>query len=372
MARAIGARTMSAAQIPIRNIYYLFCYAWGQFEQAKHLNVDAETSPDLPNLLAKVLVQGARSVLRQGLDRNYRTHGEQLATIRGRIDLSRTINLQARNLRRVHCEFDEFSHDVLHNQILKASLRRLSKARSISIELARELRRLTDRFPNVKDIELRRVHFSQVQLHKNNLFYGFLLNVCRLAYNCLLPVPGSGQYKFQDILRDERKMARVFEAFVREFYRTEQAFFKVEPLTLNWDAEEVSAPGLGKLPSMRIDVFLRSESRSIILDTKYYASALQEFYGTKTYHSGHLYQIFSYLKNSLETKLSGSVAEGILLYPANGFTLDERYRIHGHSLTLATVDLSNSWSQIDARLRKLLDNPSREKAAAKIDALLVS
>ena len=364
MGRETLIRTMSADQIPIRNIYYLFCYAWRQFDQAEALNVDAEESPDLPNLLAKVLIQGTKSLLRRGLDRNYKTQSEQLATIRGRIDLSNTIQLQARNLRRVQCEFDEFSHNVLHNQILKATLRRLSRAQSVSIDLTRELRRLTYRFPNVRDIDLRGVHFSQVRLHRNNLFYGFLLNICRLAYECLLPVPGTGQYKFEDILRDEKKMALVFESFVREFYRTEQTSFIVEPLTLNWDAREISAPGLGKLPAMRIDVFLRSTSRRIILDTKYYRSALQEYYDTQTYHSGHLYQIFSYLANAGKIESSGSVAEGILLYPANGFALNERYRVHGHSLTIATVDLSNPWNEIDARMKELLCDPTSAKDTA--------
>lgn len=352
---------MSAAQIPIRNIYYLFCYAWQQFDQAEALGVDAEKSPDIPNLLAKVLIQGTKTLLRRGLDRNYKAHTDQLATVRGRIDLSTSIQLQACNLRRIQCEYDEFSYDVLHNRILKASMIQLARAKSISMDLARELRRLIDRFPHITDIELRNQHFSQVQIHRNNVFYGFLLNICRLAHDCLLPIPGKGEYKFEDILRNEQKMARVFEAFVREFFRREQTFFKVEPLTLNWGAEEVCAPGLGRLPSMRVDVFLRSADRSIILDTKYYVSALQEYYGTKSYHSGHLYQIFSYLINSREFVRSGPAAEGILLYPVNGFTLNERYRVHGHSLTLATVDLSKPWQEIESRMKDLLSEPMKEQ-----------
>ena len=42
-------------------------------------------APDLPNLLAKVLIEGTHRIIRQGLDRGYIANDEDLPRPRGRI-----------------------------------------------------------------------------------------------------------------------------------------------------------------------------------------------------------------------------------------------------------------------------------------------
>ena len=346
---------MSAApQIPIENIYYLFCYAWNRFEEAQSIPLGAAPSPDLPNLLARVLLSGTRALFRRGLDRSYQVHDEEIATVRGRIELGRTLHLRARKARGLHCEFDELSHDVPHNRILKASLKRLARSSTIDRELAQELLALSYRFPGLADIRLERSAFSRVHLHRNNGYYDLLLKVSELAFDCMLPNPRGNGFLFQDVLRDERKMARVFEEFVRNFYRAEQRTLTVEPMTIRWDAIPLTSNNVGQLPTMRVDVFLRNNERRIIIDTKYYADALQTFHGTESFHSDNLYQIFSYLKNAAGIDPTFQAAEGILLYPQVRHSLNACFSIQGHHVKIATVDLSRPWPIIKERLLELL------------------
>jgi 5-methylcytosine-specific restriction enzyme subunit McrC len=143
---------VSQPAIPIRNLYHLFCYAWNRFEEAQAISTGAEESPDLPNLLARVLVTGVRSLLRRGLDRGYLPLEEELSTVRGHIELGPTLRLQARRARRIQCTYDELSHDLLHNQLLKATMRRLAKVGTLDRDLARELHLLALRMPNISDI----------------------------------------------------------------------------------------------------------------------------------------------------------------------------------------------------------------------------
>ena len=72
-----------------------------------------------------------------------------------------TLRLFAQNKRRLHCEFDELSHDVTYNRILKASLKRLSQAPTLAPELAQSLRALASRFSGVSEIKLERSSFSR-------------------------------------------------------------------------------------------------------------------------------------------------------------------------------------------------------------------
>jgi 5-methylcytosine-specific restriction enzyme subunit McrC len=216
-----------------------------------------------------------------------------------------------------------------HNRILKASLRRLARAPKLNPELSRELRALAHRFPDMTDIWLERSAFSRVQLHRNNAYYDYLLRVAELAFDCLPPDPSGGGFVFQDVLRDERKTAIVFEEFVRNFYRVEQQRFAVKPLTIQWDATTLSSSEVGRLPNMIVDVFLQDQERKIIIDTKYYASALQSKRGSESFHSGNLYQLFSYLKNAAGRDPTFQAAEGILLYPQVQYSLNASFSIQG-------------------------------------------
>jgi 5-methylcytosine-specific restriction enzyme subunit McrC len=340
--------------IPIRNLYYLFCYAWNRFEEAQAISTGAEESPDLPNLLARVLVEGTRSLLKRGLDRGYLSHEEELSTIRGHIELGPTLKLQARNMRRVQCTFEELSHDLLHNRLLKASMKRLASANTMDPALARELHRLSARMGDVTDIRLSAAAFARVQLHRNNVRYDLLLKICELAFACMIPDKAGSGYGFQNVLRDERKMARVFEDFVRNYYRLSQQAFRVKPYQLEWQATPLTTNGLGRLPAMRTDVYLESAARRVIIDTKYYAEALQQHHGSPSLRSDNLYQLFAYLRNDAVAQPDLVVAEGMLLYPQVQHALDASYVVHGHRVRLATVDLAAAWPAVELRLEELI------------------
>lgn len=354
---------MSEPRIPIANVYYLFCYAWDRFEQAKATDVGAEPSPDLPNLLARVLLAGARHLIRRGLDRGYQPNTEVLATVRGRIELNESLTLQAQRIRRLACEFDELSHDVLHNRIIKASMLRLASAQSLEADLAHKLRSVARSLQTVSGMRLTGADFARVQLHRNNAYYDFLLKVCRLAFDLMLPNADGSGFQFQDVLRDERKMALVFESFVRNFYRTEQSSFRVAPLQFPWDATPLQTDQTVSLPQMRTDIFLRSPTRRIIIDTKYYREALQERFGSTSFRSENLYQLFAYLKNAEALSPDFAAAEGMLLYPTVDKKINAKYQIQGHLLRIATIDLAQEWTAIAADLRSLLLTPQKALAA---------
>ncbi len=341
--------------IPIENVYYLFCYAWNRFDEAQSISIGGSSSPDLPNLLGRVLLHGTRMLLRRGLDRNYQDVSDEIATVRGRIELGASLRLQARSVRRLVCEFDELSHDLLHNQIIKASLRRLARAQTINSALAVDLARTAQHMPEVSDIRLERIAFARVQLHRNNAYYDLLLRVAELAFDCLLPDNQGRGFAFTDVLRDERKMAYVFQDFVRNFYRVEQSDFAVLPLSIQWDGKPTTVTGTGRMPSMVTDIYLKSANRRLIIDTKYYANALQRNqYGGESFQSGNLYQLFAYLKNAAADPLFAG-CEGMLLYPLNGTSLRETYRIQGHPITIATINLAQPWPAIAEDLLALID-----------------
>lgn len=79
---------MDADPIPIRNFYYLFLYAWDCFPAGRRTEVGTENSPDMMNLLGRVLVNGVRQLLQRGVDRGYNENVEELKIPRGRLLLT--------------------------------------------------------------------------------------------------------------------------------------------------------------------------------------------------------------------------------------------------------------------------------------------
>jgi 5-methylcytosine-specific restriction enzyme subunit McrC len=82
---------------------------------------------------------------------------------------------------------------------------------------------------------------------------------------------------------------------------------------------------------MYTDISLRSAQRTLIIDTKYSVDALTLKYGGKPKVSAdNLYQIHAYLSSLEEKAYPDNAAEGILLYPANGYTVALAWNIHNH------------------------------------------
>lgn len=339
--------------IPIQNIYFLLCYAWDTLAEARIVNVSDDDCDTPVELFARVLESGVTHLLKRGLDRGYIVEEIDTSSIRGKLDVSVTVKRNLLHRAQAHCVIDSLSHDILHNQIIKATLRKLIRFEKLNRDRHNRLLGLFRRLHEVSDIELTSKHFDGVQLHRNNAFYGFLLNICRLIHENLIVDQQTGQSRFRDFLRNERQMAAVFERFVRNFLRREQREFRVGSEIIEW--QEVEAEDFDRtfLPQMRTDVTLASKARRIVIDTKYYRETLQSRYDRRTIHSTNMYQLFSYVKNLQLTENRGRTVEGMLLYPTVGTTLNLNYRLQGHRIRIATIDLNDNWQVIHERLLDL-------------------
>jgi 5-methylcytosine-specific restriction enzyme subunit McrC len=104
---------------------------------------------------------------------------------------------------------------------------------------------------------------------------------------------------------------------------------------------------------MKTDVTLRSGTRTVVMDAKYYKSALQEHHGVAKAISANLYQLMAYLRT--EGSLQHSIRpEGILIYPVGDNVVDKSFTIEGFPVRIYTLNLSQDWRQIEQDLLKLI------------------
>ena len=82
--------------------------------------------------------------------------------------------------------------------------------------------------------------------------------------------------------------------------------------------------------------------------------------GTPKFKSENLYQLYAYLRTQEHLTKAHRAAEGLLLYPATTHDLTESIVVQGHRIRVATVDLSEKWENIEARLLALVNQQEPE------------
>ena len=351
-----------SSPIPIQNLYFLLSYAWDHFHEGDEVDVSADACPDLANLLARVLALGIERLVRRGLDQQYVETQEALAGLRGKVLVAESYRRMTHRSGRMECRFDELSPDVPPNRILRSTCDRFLSNPSLTHE-NRHLVRMARRWlAEVRPIRLNAGVFRRIQFHRNNRSYRFLIHVCRLAFDCLLPEESSGTHRFHDILRDDLIMPRLFEAFVRNFARRHCRGARVSAMGISWDVEcdEASAEAL---PGMLTDVTVSWPGRKLILDCKFYREAMGTREGRQKLHSANLYQLVAYLKNKARDP-GWETVEGMLLYPAVRHDLDFSYRLLGHAVRIRSIDLDQGWQDIERDLLEVL-HPERQTALAE-------
>jgi 5-methylcytosine-specific restriction enzyme subunit McrC len=343
---------MTNTQIPIQNLYFLLCYAWDRLEQGKLVDVSRISSTELVDLFATVLVKGIEHLARRGFERGYSVQEDELRGIRGRVNMFATQRRFLVEHGRSACIFDELTTDILPNQILKATLKTLSADPGIAPENHTAVLRVARELRGVEDITVTSRSFYRIGVTGNNRFYRFLLNVCELVHGSWLASEEEGRYRFRDFLRDEKRMAYVFQYFVFNFLRIERRDLTVFREHIHWQALSEVDPQLSFLPQMQTDISIVKANRKIIIDTKYYRDTLSQHFDASKIRSEHLYQLLRYLLN---IKKNGQELEGIILYPTVDQPLRLSYSILGIPVKIKTLDLARPWQDIHDDLMQLQD-----------------
>lgn len=339
-------------QVRVENLYFLLCYAWGHFEERDLVGIAAAEARTSEELFARVLVTACRRLLRQRLDRGYRENVEDLRRPRGKIHLARTAARGAEVRGVLECGFDDNTEDVLHNRIIKATVKRLSTVDGLSTELRHGLLTIAREMSSVADVPIAAQDFQRVQLHSNLRRYRLALNVCALLHRCLLPDERTGRWQFRSFAGNEREMGLLFESFVREFLAREQHVFpRVERTRIRWVVEGETNR---LLPGLHTDITLRRPGHSVLVETKCYGAPLVsgQFGTGATLRSRDVCQLVAYLANF---RAADDRLAGVLLYAVDRPTVPPtRMRLLGHDVHVLELDLNQPWQAVDRALRDLV------------------
>ncbi|MGA2298730.1 MAG: hypothetical protein ABSG15_14380, partial [FCB group bacterium] len=334
------------------------CYSWNKLEEAEQVDLESKDFTELIDLFALVLKNGINHLLKKGFDRNYILYSEDTKRLKGKIDFGVTIKRNLLKKARLQCNFDEISFNVLHNQIIKSTVRNLLLLDGLEKDIKGGLREVYLNLNEVQLIKIEKKHFRLVQLNANNYFYDFLLKICELIFDNSFIEEHSGKYKFKDFIRDDRQMAYLFEDFIRNFYKIELPKYcknaKTYRENIDW-AAKATEDSLDILPKMQTDISIELEENKIIIETKYTGDTFQRFYDKESIRNAHINQLFAYLTN-IEKKGGCNIdCDGILLYPQTDKVLNHNYVFSSHKVNIRTINLNQNWKKIHDDLIELVN-----------------
>lgn len=339
---------MISKEIPIQNIYYMLSYAYKNLKINENVLKDSISYDNVYNLFARILINILKAIKKRGFYKGYISKNDNLHSPKGKINISESIKTNSLVNKQLNCQFDEFSENVLFNQIIKTTMENLIRNKNVDKGLKKDLKKFLPFFKQIDIINLNDKIFHDLTWNRNNSYYSLAITICELIYTFKLPEDSiKGEILFKDFIKTyEKELANLYENFVFNFFKTELKDIKVHRPIINWNLNRsYFTADEGYLPLMKTDIVLEKDNTQLIIDTKFYKNFLEK----GKLNSANLYQISSYVANS---DFKGDV-EGMLLYASLGEDVNLEYNINGKKIYIKTLDLNQDWQLIDSRLREI-------------------
>jgi 5-methylcytosine-specific restriction enzyme subunit McrC len=249
---------------------------------------------NLHDQLVDAFLERALFELRRGLDRGYATEEDNLATLRGKLVLSRHLALNAAQRTRFYCRHDVLTETTQISVRLKQAGRVLA-ARALPVALLVKCQQVLALLDDVPDLPFRQREPDPLFTRQNERFadiYGF---ACMLLEG-QAPDARSGEIETFSLLFD---MEQVFERYIATFLASEvmprfvdtslYAQAKGHRFSLYRDQQEAV---LRMAPDLLFVHETASAKRTLIVDTKW--KRLSEEEGGRPSRPD-LYQLYAYL-----------------------------------------------------------------------------
>ena len=327
----------------------MLSYAFQSLNFKEYKKVASEDFDNIYDLFSELLTIALNKQIKQGLYRDYIEVDETTSSIRGKINITESINELSFINKKLNCTYDEFSVNSYLNKIIKTTLTILLKA-PISKEKRRPIKNILLYFRDVDTLDTNNINW-QIRYDRNNQDYRMIIGICYLTLKGLLQSDKKGDKKLMEFF-DDMRMSRLYEKFILNYYRKEHSYLKAYSPQIEWQLDDDFDD---LLPKMQTDITLEYEDKILIIDAKYYSNSTQSYFDTRTIHSHNLYQIFTYVKNK-EVEVDNEVS-GMLLYARTREDIqpDHDYSMSGNRISVKTIDLNQDFDSIKQQLDDIVE-----------------
>lgn len=348
-------------KIPIRNVWFLFLYAYDLAKFRDRYDSEIEDSPNFKSLIARLLCHVVERRLRRRLSFGYQHQRANLTRVRGRIDVLKTKSFHLLQRGEIACRFEEQTINTPRNRLVRAALASLSESLDVKelVDRTRSIVGILDR-AGVSGQIPSRAELVTDQIARHESEDKLMSSLAHAVFDLILPTERKGNRRLLRTQRDDVKFSNLFEKAIGNFYKTELSqnldWEVKQSQPISWLYNQHSKNLTTFLPEMKTDITLMNnqQNRKIVIDTKFRDILEESRYGKKIFRSENIYQIYAYIRSQESPSDPYSQnAEGVLLYPTIEINTDEAVKFHGHIFRFVTIDLSEPTEKLIQRLRNL-------------------
>ena len=342
------------APIPIKNLFYMLCYAWNVLAITDDIKVGSDDYDDAYNLLSRVFSYGIGKLIRSGFHRSYIEQTDELATLRGKILVKESVSQLSMQRKKLVCSYDEYSVNDIFNQVLTYTIDSLVKSPNVSSDTKKELKKQKAFFAGIEAKAPTKENRQKLIFNRNNITYKLLINIAIMLYDNTVVNEDDGKNVFKDFYRHEQ-MQKVYELFILNFYaiHLDRKKYHVYAPKFQWETNEVAdawdeedqADDL--MPELRTDIVIENKEKNIqfIIDAKYYQNILVSSYQSEVskFRRDHISQVYTYMDNS---PFSGE-KRGALMYPTVTYDVYETRKFKPGRIFFKSLNLNREWQEIE-------------------------
>lgn len=294
---------------------------------------------DLLEVLIRLFCDRLFEAVRRGLPRRYVGQEDDLPALRGRLDVRRQFTVLAASPQKLACRFEDLSHDIALNQIMRAAVSRLlSVARAADNQ--RRLAELSLAFTDVRTLPLSQLPWDKVVLDRTNTVWATPLKLARLLLGDRFQTTSAGDASGFSLLFE---MNTLFEEYVGRTLRRALAGTEFHVQLQGPRDHALADDGGTRRFATRPDIVVsRSGEAVLVIDTKWKRLTGVVDDPKRGVGQSDVYQMMAYAQVYRCNRL-------LLLYPHHDGLrspegLQERHRIRGTEdarLGVATVSLSD-------------------------------
>ena len=206
---APGCRLLIRPKVPLRALFHLLDPQADRAVEAAPFS--GEPGVEVLQFLARRVVALLSERVASGLHRSYAEKAEEGPFLQGRLDVAAQLREGAGRRDSFHCQRDDFTTDVLCNQVPRATLELLLRTQLASEPLGEVLRQSLRTLDGISSVGLTPEVFARAVADRSPADYRPLLDLCRVVAESLQPVLASTPAPGPTFLLD---LERVFERYV--------------------------------------------------------------------------------------------------------------------------------------------------------------
>ncbi len=249
------------------------------FKKLKNINLKSLKNYPLLEVFIKLFIDEVNLIVKKGIKSSYIKREENQNYLKGKLKLNRHLQKNFIHKERFFIEFEEYLPNIIYNQILKTTIKRLYKI-SKSFKNQQALRELLYIFDGVDKVKNIKSSFDKLVLNRTLKYYKNALNLSKIFLLNQSLVPYSGKNIAFALLFD---INRLFEDFIAYYLKKNYKLnLKTQDKT-HYLAYQNSSGKFRLIPDIIID------NGKIILDTKWKIVKNQ-----KDISQSDIYQLYAY------------------------------------------------------------------------------